>query len=120
MILRALALASCPAQAFNLTGESEVSVRTVATRLGELLGRPATLVGVESNTALLNNPERLCQLLGPPPTALDTILLWTAHWVKSGGRSLNKPTHFEVRDGTFDHGPRRGRREQCRGARPRT
>jgi nucleoside-diphosphate-sugar epimerase len=101
MILRALALASSPAEAFNLTGESAVSVRTVATRLGELLGRPATFVGAESNTALLNNPARFCQLLGPPPTPLDTILRWTAHWVMCGGRSLNKPTHFEVRDGTF-------------------
>ena len=31
----------------------------------------------------------------------DDILDWTAHWVKRGGRLLSKPTHFQVRDGSF-------------------
>jgi hypothetical protein len=26
---------------------------------------------------------------------------WIADWVKRGGSSLNRPTHFEVRDGQF-------------------
>ena len=35
------------------------------------------------------------------PTALEGVIRWTAHWIKRGGRSLNKPTHFEVRDGAY-------------------
>ena len=100
-ILRALALAATPPVAFNLTGPSIVSVRAVATKFSELLERPAKLVGTEADTALLSNTERLCQQLGPPPTALDSIVRWTAHWEKNGGRTLNKPTHFDVRDGVY-------------------
>jgi dTDP-4-dehydrorhamnose reductase len=100
MIIRALALAARPAAAFNLTGPV-VSVRQVATRFSELFERPVTFVGAEAETALLSNPQRLFEELGPPPTALDTIIHWTADWMKSGGRLLNKPTHFEVRDGAY-------------------
>jgi hypothetical protein len=32
---------------------------------------------------------------------MDTALRWTAAWVQQGGRSLGKPTHFEVRDGNY-------------------
>jgi hypothetical protein len=32
---------------------------------------------------------------------LGTLLDWTAAWARRGGRSLGKPTHFEVRDGQY-------------------
>jgi hypothetical protein len=32
---------------------------------------------------------------------METLLRWTAQWVKQGGRDLGKPTHFEVRDGNY-------------------
>lgn len=101
MILRALTLATSPPLALNLTGPAILSVRSLAQRFGELLGRTVHLDGTEADTALLSNPARAGTLLGPPPTALETITRWTAHWVKSGGRLLDKPTHFEVRDGRY-------------------
>jgi nucleoside-diphosphate-sugar epimerase len=100
MILRALALAQLPPLVLNLTGPV-LSVRDVALRFGELLGRPVRFVGAEANTALLSNPARANSLLGPPPTQVEQVILWTAGWVKQGGRFLDKPTHFETRDGTF-------------------
>ena len=66
-----------------------------------LLGRPARLVGTESATAFLSNTEKMCSELGAPATPFENVIRWTAHWVKNGGRSLNKPTHFEVRDGAY-------------------
>jgi nucleoside-diphosphate-sugar epimerase len=101
MILRSLALTRNPAQALNLTGPAMLSVRGLALRFGELLGQTVRFSGAESETALLSNPERACALLGPPPTALEKVVRWTAHWVKNGGRLLDKPTHFEVRDGSY-------------------
>ncbi|MSU37297.1 MAG: NAD(P)-dependent oxidoreductase [Pedosphaera sp.] len=101
MILRALPLASNPPAAFNLTGPSVLSVRAIAAKFSELLNRPVTFVGRETDTALLSNTECLCEKINPPVTSLDTVLRWTAYWVKSGGRFLNKPTHFEVRDGKY-------------------
>ena len=101
MILRSLALAKNPPQALNLTGPAVLSIRGLALRLGELLGQAVHFSGTEADTALLSNPARACALLGPPATALEKVLRWTAHWVKNGGRLLDKPTHFEVRDGSY-------------------
>jgi uncharacterized protein YbjT (DUF2867 family) len=101
MILRALDLATAPPAVFNLTGPGLVSVREVAIQFSRLLGRNARFTGAESETALLSNPERLCRELGAPPTNLETMIRWTADWVTRGGPTLNKPTHFEVRDGKY-------------------
>jgi hypothetical protein len=101
MILRALALTESPATVWNLCRPEIFSVREVATRLGELLGCEPRFSGAETKTALLGNAARICAALGPPPTSLDTMLSWIAHWVKLGGRNLGKPTHFEVRDGNY-------------------
>ena len=101
MILRALPLAASPPAAFNLTCPDILSVREVATNFSKLFDRPARFVGAEADTALLSNTERLREELGPPATSLDTIIRWTAHWVQNGGRFLNKPTHFDVRNGQY-------------------
>lgn len=100
-VLRSLELAASPPLPLNLTGPEVLSVRAVATRLGELMGKVPQFTGSETAVALLNNPARTCELLGQPPTPLDTALRWTAHWVMRGGASLNKRTHFEVVDGKY-------------------
>jgi dTDP-4-dehydrorhamnose reductase len=101
MVIRSLALTHSPATAFNLTSQEIFSVRTIASRLGELLARAVSFVGRESETCLIGNPSKLCAKLGTPATDLETMLRWTADWVKQGGRSLGKPTHFEARDGNY-------------------
>jgi dTDP-4-dehydrorhamnose reductase len=101
LILRALPLASAPSQSWNLTSPGILRVREMAQRLSVLLDKPARFVGQEADTALLSNPAKLCRELGEPGTPLDAILRWTAAWVMNGGRSLDKPTHFEVRDGRY-------------------
>ncbi len=101
LVLRALALAASPPSVWNLCHPERFAVRAVATRLGELLQRPPRFVGTEAPTALLGNSAALCAQLGPPSVPLETLLRWVAHWVKQGGRSLGKPTHFEVRDGNY-------------------
>jgi len=57
--------------------------------------------GAETSTALLSNAS-LCQsVLGPPSVELEQLMEWVAHWVEIGGSSLNKPTHFEVKNGKY-------------------
>ena len=101
MIIRALALAQNPAAALNLTGKKVLSVRKLAERFGDLMAKKVHFVGHEAETALLSNSSRAFGELGEPPTPLDNILHWTADWIMQGGRTLNKPTHFEVRDGKY-------------------
>jgi dTDP-4-dehydrorhamnose reductase len=101
MILRSFPLAEVPARAWNLTSPRVLSVREVAENFARLFDKPVRFIGAEAETALLSNASRLCAELGAPATSLDTMIRWTAHWVKSGGRYLNKPTHFEVRDGAY-------------------
>ena len=100
LILRSLALARPAGRALNLTGPV-ASVRQLAQRLGELLGQPAHITGREADSALISNTAPLVESLGAPPTPLETVLRWTAGWVRQGGRQLDKPTHFEVRDGKY-------------------
>jgi len=101
LALRALGLAASPPSVWNLCRPEIFSVRAVASRLGELLGRPAHFIGTEASTALLGASGRLCAALGAPSIPLEVMLRWTAHWVKQGGRNLAKPTHFEVRNGNY-------------------
>ena len=100
-VLRCLSLAESPPLALNLTGPETVSIRAVARCLGELLGTEPVLDGCESETALLSNASRAHALFGYPEVPLDTLLRWVAHWVRIGGPTLAKPTHYDVRDGRF-------------------
>ncbi len=101
MILRSLALAQSPPQAYNLTGLRSESVRAIGLKFSELFGRPVRFNGQESETALLGNPALLCGHLGEPPTPLEPVMRWIVHWVQAQGRLLGKPTHFKVRDGRY-------------------
>jgi nucleoside-diphosphate-sugar epimerase len=100
-IVRSLALAASPSLPLNLTGPEVLSVRSVASELGKLMGKSVRFNGTELSTAQLSKSTNACKLLGPAPTPLEAMLRWTAHWVMHGGISLNKPTHFEARDGKY-------------------
>ncbi len=99
--LQSLAHTSTPPTPLNVTGRERVSIRELALRFGELLGRKPILVGEEAPTAWLFNAARSFELLGPVAVSLEEMIGATAHWVRTGGSSLGKPTHFEARDGQF-------------------
>ena len=44
---------------------------------------------------------RAMSLFGYPAVSADTLIRWQAEWLLDGGRTLDKPTHFEQRDGKF-------------------
>jgi nucleoside-diphosphate-sugar epimerase len=101
MIIRSLLLAASPPSVWNLCSPEIYNVRSVAVELGDLMGIAPMFKGAEAPTALLGNSHRLCSALATSPANIKTVLRWTAAWVKSGGRNLNKPTHFETRDGKY-------------------
>ncbi|WP_165223067.1 NAD-dependent epimerase/dehydratase family protein [Aquisphaera insulae] len=101
MTLRAFDHAASPPAIFNVTGPDVLSVRRVAERLGERLGRPPRFLGAEAPDALLSDAGRAIELFGPPRIDTDRLIDLTADWLLRGGATLGKPTHFQARDGRF-------------------
>lgn len=99
--LQALELCSSPPDILNVTGPETVSVTAIADMLGSLLGKPVTYEGEPGSSAFLNNAARAHALFGYPSVSLAQVVRWTAEWIRQGGRSLGKPTHFEVSDGKY-------------------
>jgi len=99
--LHCLELAASPPKILNVTGPEQVSVRWLARELGERLGRTPIFIGQESPTALISNASQCHSLFGLPEVSLETLMDWVADWVKTGGATLGKPTHFETRNGKF-------------------
>jgi hypothetical protein len=98
--LRTLAHCHAPTTALNLSGP-RVSIREAAKQLGERLGIEPIVTGTEADTAWLEDCSEAFRLFGEPQVGLSTMLDWTADWMRRGGRSLGKPTHYEARDGAY-------------------
>jgi nucleoside-diphosphate-sugar epimerase len=98
--LRALAHCETPMSPLNLSGP-KVSIREIAVGLGNRLGAEPIFTGSEAPSALLVDCSEADRLFGAPEIGLDAMLDWTADWIKRGGASLGKPTHYEARDGKY-------------------
>jgi nucleoside-diphosphate-sugar epimerase len=90
-----------PPQILNLAGPELLNVRTVAETFANRFQIPVRFTGIESSDALLNNARLSHRLFGSPRISASQMIDWIAQWVQIGGRSLDKPTHFEVLDGKF-------------------
>ena len=99
-VLRLLPYVQSPANVYNLSGPL-LSVKKIALEFGDHLKIAPQFSGVEKNGALLTNSSKLNRLLGEPATPISTVIKWTAQWLKNNGRSLGKPTKFEVSDGKY-------------------
>ena len=99
--LRALAHCTVPATPLNITGPRHTSVRWLAGEFGRRFGREAVITGNEAPTAWLIDTTQAQALFGVPRVPLDTMIDWVADWVRRGGPSLGKPTHFSTRDGRY-------------------
>lgn len=100
LALRALAAATAPARALNVTGPI-VTVREIAERCATYAERIPHFVNSEGEQALIANVGALESALPYTPLPLDALCAWAVSWIQHDGRLLNKPTKFEVRDGKF-------------------
>ena len=101
MTLRAFDHVASPPLVLNVTGPQTLSVRSVAEEFGRLLQKPVKFAGSESPDALLSNASKAFGLFGRPRVSEEQMIRWVADWQRRGGPTLNKPTHFEARDGKF-------------------
>jgi nucleoside-diphosphate-sugar epimerase len=99
--LMCLGHCSSPANIINVTGTETLETEAVALQFGRLMGEPVRFSSTPGNVAYLSDSTRATKLFGPPVVTAEQLIRWQAHWVMTGGRSLNKPTHFEVSDGEF-------------------
>ena len=100
-IIMLLDAAEVPAKVTNLTGPETLSVRRIGEYFGAKFGQKPVFAGEEARTALLNNASRWHAEHGMPAVSARRVMDWLAHWVEQGLPTLNKPTHFQTRDGKF-------------------
>jgi len=101
MTLRALHHGSVPARILNITGPETVPVRWIAHEFGKIMGTSPVLTGEELPQALLSNAAESFRLFGYPRVSLKQMIQLTADWLLQGGQTIQKPTHFQEREGQF-------------------
>ncbi len=99
--LRLLAHCSAPTSPINVSGPEVVSVRSLAAEFGKRFGKVPAISGREAPTAWLVDTRAAQTLFGAPRVPLAQMIDWQAEWIRGGGESLGKPTHFETRDGKY-------------------
>ena len=104
LALRALTRASVPTTdvtvALNITGPV-VAVRDIAEHVGAVAGIGPVYSGAPGDDALIANTALLRERLPYDALPLETLCEWAVQWIRGGGRLLNKPTRYEVRDGQY-------------------
>lgn len=99
--IRGLLHAQAPAKIMNVTGPEMVSVRRAAVELGKYLGKAPLFEGEEGQDAYLSNASLAMETFGYPSLSAKTLIRLQAEWILDGGRTLEKPTHFEERRGVY-------------------
>lgn len=99
--LRSLHHCSVPAKILNVTGTEKLSVRQLAVEFGKVFGQEPVFTNQEQDTALLSDASEMRRLFGNPAVSLRQMIEVIAGWITEGGKLLNKPTHFQEREGKF-------------------
>jgi nucleoside-diphosphate-sugar epimerase len=101
MAIRALNHCSVPSKILNIAGPEIISVRWLAEQFGRMLGCTPKFLNEEQPTALLSNAAEAFRLFGYPGTPLKKMMELLVGWLDQGGKTINKPTHFQERKGQF-------------------
>ncbi|MCA1318458.1 NAD-dependent epimerase/dehydratase family protein [Bacillus tianshenii] len=99
--IRSLLHTDHPPTILNVTGPETLSVRWLAKEFGKRMKKDPVFANSENPTALLNNASNAHKLFGYPKVTIQQMIDMIAEWVVSDGHTLNKPTHFQEREGAF-------------------
>jgi nucleoside-diphosphate-sugar epimerase len=100
--LRSFAHCQSPPLVLNITGAETLSVRDLAEQFGKRFGvAPIFASEDEPTSALLNDASKARGMFGNPKVGIEQMIDWIGNWIRDGGTMLNKPTHFQRRDGKF-------------------
>jgi len=102
LCLRSFVHCQSPPFLLNITGTEALSVQEIALDFGRHFGiEPMFVSGVEGTSALLSDVAKARALFGTPSVRPEEMIAWIADWIRQGGAMLDKPTHFQTRDGRF-------------------
>lgn len=101
MVLQSFAHCESPAKILNITGPELIPTRWAAGEFGKLFGVDTIIESEENDSALISNATQAHQLFGYPRVTLHQLIHWIAGWIEHDRPLLNKPTHFETRDGKY-------------------
>jgi len=99
--IRALLKADSPAVKMNVTGPETVSIKYVAERFGEIFGKTPVYSCESGDTAYLSNSMACMDAFGYPDVSAEKLIKWQAEYLLDGGIVIDKPTHFEEREGVY-------------------
>jgi len=99
--IRSLLHCDVPANILNVTGPETLSVKWLAEQFGILLGKEPLFENEVQTNALLNNASKAHKLFGYPRVTVRDMIEMTVAWLHAGGKTINKPTHFQERKGQF-------------------
>jgi len=100
--IRSLRHVSNPPCVLNVTGPESISIRWAANRMGTYLKKaPVISEDPAPEKSLFSNTSKLTEMMGYPHMPLLSMMKMIADWVKSGGVTINAPTHFEQTDGKY-------------------
>jgi nucleoside-diphosphate-sugar epimerase len=99
--LRSVAHSQSPPFILNISGPETLSVREIAETFGRHFSIEPIFTLEESDTAVLSNSARAHELFDCPTVKPSEIVDWVADWVANERPTLNKPTHFQTKDGKF-------------------
>ena len=76
-------------------------MRSVAEEFGKRFKNVPKFINSEMPTALLSNASRMKNLHGTPKVSVQQMIDIISVWHDQGGETLDKPTHFQERKGSF-------------------
>ena len=99
--IRALKHCAVPAKILNVTGPETLSIKWLAEQFGQAFDKEPVFINEPQSSALLNNASEAHRLFGYPRVTIRQMIELTAAWLVEGGKTLNKPTHFQERNGKY-------------------
>jgi nucleoside-diphosphate-sugar epimerase len=99
--LQSLKLCQSPAVKLNVSSTKIFSVQQIALDFGKIFNKTPIFKNKPGGIGFICNTSKYQKLLGDPKTSLEQMIKWTAAWIKQDGKTIDKPTHFEEKDGKY-------------------